>query len=104
LKNVRQRYGHLLANSEYVLLVYDGTWFGSAEDGLILTDRGVGWADTWVTPNYCPYQRLNPDEICDGWTGFYVQGDRRAAVSSADREKVAAALRQSFRDLWKHRV
>lgn len=100
----RQRYGQLLQPSEEVLLVYDAGWAWSESNGFIFTDRGLGWAVSGVSPNYCPYPSIKPDEICNGWTGFFIQGDRKADVYSADRAKIAEVLPQALRDLWRQRV
>ncbi len=99
LQGVSDTYGKLLQNDEYVFLVYDGSWLGSATSGIILTDHGIGWAETYNSPNYCEYVAVKPDEVCDGWTGFFVQGDKKASVYAKDTKQVAAALRDSLREI-----
>src|ERR1017187_784017 len=74
-ENVLQKYSALLDDGEEVFLVYDGTLFGSAKTGFILTDRGIGWSESFAPPNYCSYHKMKRDEICNGWLGFYMQGD-----------------------------
>lgn len=62
-KNVSEKYQYLLKKGEEILLVYDGTLFGSAKDGFILTSNGIGWSKTLGAPNYTPYANLILDNI-----------------------------------------
>lgn len=103
-RNAQRRYGPVLQPTEQVLLVYDGSWFGSADNGFIFTDRGIAWAESKAFPNYCSYLSIRPDEVCNGWTGFFVQGNKRADVFAADKEKVAAAMQRALHDLWRLRM
>ena len=43
---------------EQILLIYDGSMFGSAKDGFILTKLGVGWAETFGSPKSCLYENI----------------------------------------------
>ena len=56
--NVLQKYSKLLEPKEQILLIYDGTMFGSAKDGFILTNLGVGWSETFGSPKYCLYENI----------------------------------------------
>jgi hypothetical protein len=56
--NVLQKYSKLLDPKEQILLIYDGTMFGSAKDGFILTNLGVGWSETFGSPKYCLYENI----------------------------------------------
>ncbi|MFM7151260.1 MAG: formylglycine-generating enzyme family protein, partial [Gemmataceae bacterium] len=63
LQNVQRKYASFLKPQERILLIYDGTMFGSAKDGFILTDHGVGWAETFGSPKYCTYSDLIFDDV-----------------------------------------
>ena len=56
--NVLQKYSKLLKPKEQILFIYDGTMFGSAKDGFILTNLGVGWSETFGSPKYCLYENI----------------------------------------------
>jgi hypothetical protein len=56
--NVLEKYSKLLKPKEQILLIYDGTMFGSAKDGFILTNLGVGWSETFGSPKYCLYENI----------------------------------------------
>jgi hypothetical protein len=103
-ENARRRYCEFLAANEEVLLLYDGTFFGSAESGFIFSDKGIGWCQSSGVANYCDYRAIKPDEVCDGWTGFFVQGSARAEVWSADRPAVFVAFQGAIQDLWRERA
>jgi len=101
LKKTRERYGSLLHPAEGILLICDGTWFGIGSNGFIFTDRGIGWTESGNSPNHCPYQAVKPDEVYNGWTGFFMQGSKKADVFPEDRKKIETILRQSLHDLWR---
>jgi serine/threonine protein kinase len=63
LQNVQSKYGRFLQEGEEVLLVHDGTIFGSAKSGFLLTGHGVGWSKKFGEPRYCTYAELNPSGI-----------------------------------------
>ncbi len=96
-RKARERYGALLAGNERVLLLYDGSTFFSGKNGIILTDRGIGWAPSSGTPNFCVFSPVTATEISNGqWTGLLIDG-KPAAVWMHERDAVAAALRNSLR-------
>lgn len=51
-QNARAVYGHEIHPAERVLVLYDATWFGSADEGWLLTARRVyataSWGPVWI--------------------------------------------------------
>ena len=55
----RETYGSSFSETERVLLVYDDTVFGKADDGFIVTSHGIGFHEFTEASNYYPFAKLN---------------------------------------------
>ncbi len=61
--NVRTLHGAHLPADELVLGLYDGTVFGSATDGFILTRGRVCWKNQLEQAQFLDWAHINPDDV-----------------------------------------
>lgn len=69
LANVRKAQGPHLPPSETILALYDGTAFGSASDGFILTSKRLAWKNQMEDPRFLEWSHVDEDEV-------YVEEDK----------------------------
>lgn len=63
LANVRKLHAAHLPAGEEVLAIYDGTAFGSAKDGFIVTSRRVCWKNVMEPAQFLEWHHIDPDEV-----------------------------------------
>ena len=96
--NVRSKYSAFLQGWEELLAVYDGTMFGTGDDGFVLTNRGIGWSASCGSPNYGLYQELKPDEIRKDPKAILLK-EKEACVYKSDLDPIFTALQRSLREV-----
>lgn len=69
LGNVRQLHQAHLPADEEVLAIYDGTAFGSAKDGFIVTSRRICWKNQMEPVGFLEWPQVDEDEV-------YVDGNK----------------------------
>lgn len=67
--NVRKAQGPHLPPQETILALYDGTAFGSASDGFILTSKRLAWKNQLEDPHFLEWSHVDEDEV-------YVEEDK----------------------------
>jgi hypothetical protein len=74
-KGAREAHRAHLPRDERVLVLYDATLFGGADDGFVLTNRRVCWKCIALDPQCVTYDELDTDEV--GWDDdeFKVHGE-----------------------------
>src|SRR5262249_25449063 len=64
VENTRTQYAAYLKPDDDILLVYDGTLWGGAKEGFIITDSGVGYKfDIGGNAGFKMFAAINPNEI-----------------------------------------
>jgi hypothetical protein len=92
--DVIEKYSKILKQNEKILFIYDGTLFGSAKDGFLLTNLGVGWSETWGTPKYSSYDKLVLEHIKKGSNNeiIFVKSLKGAYVHSTNFDVILKNL------------
>jgi len=70
-----------LAASEDILVLYDDTLFGSGNDGVVLTERGLCWRNFWGAAESLAWSELDPDLVVADGDLLFLNGDPDAAHS-----------------------
>lgn len=80
-----------LARDERVLVLFDDTVFGGADDGFIITTEQFAWKNIMEDPKHFAWDEIDPDEV--EWTaeGLTVMGEA-VQVSQADGSVMYPAL------------
>ncbi len=73
-----------------VLVLYDDTVFGSAEDGFVFTLRGLHWKNYTEERRFIAWQQIDTGALCVSKRGFAL-GAGEVCVSQADRYGPGAA-------------
>lgn len=60
---IRVVHARHLAPDDPLLVVYDDTLFGSGNDGIVLTERGVCWRSFWGTAEARSWRRLAAERV-----------------------------------------
>lgn len=63
LTNARRVHEAHLPEAEQVLVLYDNTLFGSAEDGFLITPDRLCWKNFWEHPRQIPWGDIDPATI-----------------------------------------
>ena len=58
LKNAISTFGQAIQSDEEVFLQYDGTVWGSAKDGFLMTNLGIHSKNMWESSNFVTYQNI----------------------------------------------
>lgn len=87
--NARAIHGAHLPASEPILVLYDGTIFGSAENGFLLTPERLCWKNFLEHPRQIPWSELDPASVAAEADRIAVSGGGIAASG----ELIAGAAR-----------
>lgn len=81
-KEASARFAHdlHLPDDEPILVLHDGTVFGSAEEGFVVTRQRLCWKNPWESPREIVWSDLDPDLISRE-VGKVVVADREIALS-----------------------
>jgi len=63
LESARAVHALHLPEEEAVLVLYDNTLFGSAEDGFLITEERLCWRNLWEHPRQIPWSDIDPSSI-----------------------------------------
>jgi hypothetical protein len=91
LDSVRRAHALHLPPEEPILVIYDGTLFGSAEDGFVVTTRRLCWKNLWEHPRQIEWDALDPSAVKHGDSKVLIAGGD-VSIISGDRVTGAAAF------------
>lgn len=63
LRSARAAHALHLPEKEPILVLYDGTLFGGAKDGFVVTPQRLCWKNLWDHPRQIPWSDLEPSAI-----------------------------------------
>jgi hypothetical protein len=66
LRSARAAHALHLPEEEPILVLYDGTLFGGAKDGFVVTPQRLCWKNLWDHPRQIPWSDLEPSAIARG--------------------------------------
>lgn len=101
LANVKAKYSKLLRTGEAIIALYDGTYFGDAENGFILTSRGIGCAASNSEPHFVAYQSVRLSELGNkvGVRWLHIDSGKSAEVWSSQHNQIRDAFIDFIHDL-----
>lgn len=75
--------GHLPAH-EAILGLYDGTVFGAADDGFVITARRLCWRNMTERPQMLEWHQIDPDTISIDENRICIRGARIDTIADTD--------------------
>jgi hypothetical protein len=90
----RRAYATRLPESEAALVLYDGTIFGSAENGFLATVRRIAWKNTLEHPRQIAWSEVDPASVTAGDGCVHLAGGTVRAVP-----EVIAGAAAFFREM-----
>ncbi len=91
LKAARSTHRASLDRDERVLVLFDDTVFGGADDGFIITTEQIAWKNITEDPKHFAWDEIDPDEVEWSGDGLSVMGEA-IQVSQADGSVLYPAL------------
>src|SRR4051812_44741867 len=61
--NARRAHAMHLPEEETILALYDGTMFGGAQDGFLITPQRLCWKNFWEHPRQLPWDELDASTV-----------------------------------------
>ncbi|MFT5679750.1 MAG: hypothetical protein ACI8RZ_000655 [Myxococcota bacterium] len=99
LRNAREVHNKQLDPDEAVVVLYDDTVFGSAQDGFILTARRLCWKTVVVSPQSICWADLDPSGVTTESNEVFINGDPITFTGQAALVPPAAQLFREIADL-----
>jgi hypothetical protein len=91
-QSARQAHAVHLPDRERILALYDATWFGSGDEGFIVTSRRLCWKNANESPCSIEWRDLDPDQLDADERRLFI-GDDRIAIAD---EEILDACANAF--------
>lgn len=99
LRNAREAHRDRLEVGESVVVLYDDTVFGSAEDGFLLTPQRLCWKNIATRPQSVRWQDLDPGTVTTSKSEVLIAGEPITLTGQAGLVPLAARMLQEIADL-----
>ena len=89
LKNAAEAFN--LKENDKIILIYDGTVFGSNKTGFAICESGIYWKNDWETPtkrNYLPWNEFKDRKIKPKRKDYHISLGRGDKIAILDEDDV----------------